>query len=67
LRDRVAAILPGYAGTSFRLGDRWDPLAWIDFWERARRQLGSAAERLALEVQQAEWDLLFDYCVESPE
>jgi len=40
----------------------WDPFAFIEFCERARRAPGSPEERAALEVQRAEWQLLFDYC-----
>lgn len=47
-------------GVSF--GARWDPHAFIDLCERARRQPGSEIERQALVVQRAEWQLLFDYC-----
>jgi hypothetical protein len=46
----------------FRPGDRWDPLSFIAFCERAQRQPGSPSERAALEIQRAEWQLLFDYC-----
>ena len=55
LRDRAAA-----SGVDF--GPRWDPLAFIDLCERARAAPGSEEERRALEVQRAEWQLLFDYC-----
>jgi hypothetical protein len=40
----------------------WNPLAFLDFCERARRQPGSAEEMRAREIQRAEWQLLFDYC-----
>lgn len=53
LRERAAEL--GYPA-----GTRWDPIAFIDFCERA--EPGSGAERVALEVQRAEWQLLFDYC-----
>jgi hypothetical protein len=43
-------------------GSQWDPFAFIDYCERARTQPGSEEERKALEVQRAEWQLLFDYC-----
>jgi hypothetical protein len=43
-------------------GPRWDPFAFIDLCERARQHPGSADEQRALEVQRAEWQLLFDYC-----
>lgn len=43
-------------------GPQWAPAAFIELCERARRSPGSALERQALEVQRAEWQLLFDYC-----
>ncbi|HEY2013130.1 MAG TPA: hypothetical protein VGH38_06480 [Bryobacteraceae bacterium] len=43
-------------------GPKWDPFAFIQHCEEARRQPGSEAERQALETQRAEWQLLFDYC-----
>jgi hypothetical protein len=55
LRDRAAAI-----GVNF--GARWDPFAFIDLCEKARTHPGSAAEMQAMEVQRAEWQLLFDHC-----
>jgi len=55
LRREAAAL-----GLDF--GAEWDPLAFIEFCERARREPGSEQERHALEVQRVEWQLLFDYC-----
>jgi hypothetical protein len=46
----------------FRPGSSWDPFAFVMFCERARQQPGSPSERAALEIQRAEWQLLFDYC-----
>src|SRR5262249_10331753 len=43
-------------------GAAWDPLAFIDYCEKARQSPGSEQERRALEIQRAEWQLLFDYC-----
>jgi hypothetical protein len=40
----------------------WDPFAFVDFCEKARRNPGSAMEQAALEIQRAEWQLLFDRC-----
>ncbi len=40
----------------------WNPRAFIEMCDRARRDPGSALERRALELQRAEWQLLFDYC-----
>jgi len=55
LRARAAEI-------GVDLGPQWDPFAFIELCERARTQPGSAEERKALEVQRAEWQLLFDHC-----
>jgi hypothetical protein len=55
LREQAAQL-----GVDF--GPRWDPFAFIDLCERARRAPGSEDERRAREVQRAEWQLLFDYC-----
>lgn len=45
----------------------WDPSAFIDFCEAASREPGSEQERMALEIQRAEWRLLFDHCARSTE
>ena len=47
-------------GAEFRIG-RWDPFAFITFCERARLQPGSLQEKCAMEIQRAEWQILFDY------
>jgi len=66
LHEAATEILSRYPGVSFPLGERWDPFAFIDFVEAARRRPGSAEENLALEIQRAEWQLLFDYCARPP-
>jgi hypothetical protein len=43
----------------------WSPDAFIDLCEDASRQPGSKVETLALELQRAEWQLLFDHCARS--
>jgi hypothetical protein len=40
----------------------WDPFAFIDFVEMARRKAGSEQEQFAQQVQLIEWQLLFDHC-----
>ncbi len=54
-------ILENIPRAEFRTG-KWDPFAFIAFTERARSQPGSAQEQAALEIQRAEWQILFDYC-----
>ena len=56
------ALRQAAADLGVDLGRQWDPAAFIELCERARRSPGSALERQALEVQRAEWQLLFDYC-----
>jgi len=60
---RVAEkIATQHPKAGFHSGPKWDPFAFIDFCEQARLKPGSEAERLALEIQRAEWQILFDYC-----
>jgi len=62
LHEKAVALSAQYPDTGLEPAGRWDPFRFIDFCEQARRKLGSAVERLALEIQRAEWQLLFDYC-----
>jgi len=61
VKDAVG-ITGRYPEAEFRPSVNWDPFGFILFCERAREQLGSASEAAALEIQRAEWQLLFDYC-----
>jgi hypothetical protein len=61
LAHRAIRILQDVPEAEFRCG-KWDAFAFIAFCERARLQPGSASERAALEIQRAEWQILFDYC-----
>jgi hypothetical protein len=54
-------IFPALARAAGRQGN-WDPFAFIEMCEQARRLPGSELEARALEIQHAEWQLLFDYC-----
>lgn len=53
----TAAVEFGYAA-----GKVWDAERFVEFCEQARARPGSAMERIAIEVQHAEWALLFDWC-----
>ena len=61
LAHAAIRILNDIPLAEFRVG-KWDPFAFIAFCERASRQPGSPSERAALEIQRAEWQILFDYC-----
>lgn len=54
------------AAHGYPVGSRWDPFRFIDYCEQARRRPGSPEEALALRVQRAEWQLLFDFCASPP-
>jgi hypothetical protein len=55
----IGASFP-QAGCSF--DGPWDPVGFVDVCGRARSEPGSPLERMALEIQRAEWQLLFDSC-----
>jgi len=61
LSPLAAQILVRHRRAEFRVS-QWDPFAFLSFCDRARRQPGSHQEQAALEIQRAEWQLLFDYC-----
>lgn len=61
LAKEAEEIAGKYPAVKFRSG-RWDPQFFIDFCEQARSEPGSAKEAAALEIQRAEWQLLFDSC-----
>ena len=65
LSKAAADIVAKYPDSGFRNSSKWDPFSFVDFCEVAREKPGSAAERVALEIQRAEWQLLFDYCARS--
>ena len=62
LLDEARAIAGRHAAANFHAGEIWDPFAFVEFCERARRQPGSEMELAAREIQRAEWQLLFDRC-----
>jgi hypothetical protein len=59
ISQEAIQILKRIPEAEFRTG-KWDPFAFVAFCERARKQPGSAQERAALEIQRAEWQILFD-------
>jgi hypothetical protein len=56
-----AAVAEGYTA-----GSSWDPFRFVEYCEEARSKPGSKAESIALRVQRAEWQILFDYCARQP-
>ncbi len=60
LAHAAVEILRRIPEAEFRVG-HWDPFAFIAFCDRARLQPGSNQELAAMEIQRAEWQLLFDH------
>jgi hypothetical protein len=65
LLEAAEAVRAAHPDAGLNFPKAWDPFAFIDHCERARRRPGSALERAALEIQRAEWQLLFDDCARS--
>jgi hypothetical protein len=64
LQSRAEDIVRSNGGSGIVLKREWDPKAFIDVCESARRQPGSALEQAAIEIQFAEWELLMRWCSE---
>lgn len=64
LNEKVAALIQEYSSTGFTVQDKWDPVRFTRFCETARARPGSEDEELAIQIQHAEWELLFHYCCE---
>ncbi|MBV9035984.1 MAG: hypothetical protein JO182_15950 [Acidobacteriaceae bacterium] len=57
--DREKAISEG---VPWQLKGQWDPFLFIDWCDEARAKPNSQEERLTLQMQKAEWQLLFQWC-----
>ena len=62
LRNEAKRLSVESPEVGFSVGEEWNPFDFIDFCEHARQRPGSAEEALALDIQRAEWQILFDYC-----
>jgi len=57
LHGEAARILTAYPEAKVRLPDWWDPFWFIEFCQKPEPR------QAALEIQRAEWQLLFGHCV----
>jgi hypothetical protein len=62
LRDAAAEILQRGDVPDWNLEPAWNPFLFIEWCDQARRAPGARKECAALEIQRAEWDLLFESC-----
>ena len=62
LAEEAIRIVQKYPEAGFKPSRTWDPFGFILFCEYARRHPGTPSEAAALEIQRAEWQLLFHHC-----
>jgi hypothetical protein len=65
LRRRASGILE-HRRVPWALKAAWDPFLFIEWCEQARQAPGTENERIALEIQRQEWELLFEWCALEP-
>lgn len=62
LRARAEHLSSEHADAGFRVSSTWVPRQFISFCEEAAKAPGSERDRLATEIQHAEWELLMNWC-----
>lgn len=62
LLEAALTIGAAHPDAGLKFSQAWEPMPFIEICEQARKRPGSGLERAALEIQRAEWQLLFDYC-----
>jgi hypothetical protein len=58
----AARILKTYPQAGAPMPEPWDPFWFIEFCEKAMRHAAWEPHQAALEIQRAEWQLLFHHC-----
>lgn len=61
LAERAAGLAQTASAGLFKTGADWDPFAFVDLCEAASRRRPDC-ELLCRQIQQAEWELLFEHC-----
>ncbi len=62
LLQAAREVVQNLPESGIRFGETWDAVKFIHDCEQARRAPGTPREQAALEIQRAEWQILFDYC-----
>lgn len=62
LLEVASAVVERLPGSGISFGETWDAVTFIHYCEEARRVPGTPMEQASLEIQRAEWQILFDYC-----
>ncbi len=63
LAREARQLAAAHPRAGFEIKRPWDPMAFIDYCQSPAAKAGAAGEALALQIQEAEWRLLFDWCV----
>ncbi|MGA8026632.1 MAG: hypothetical protein WB992_05760 [Bryobacteraceae bacterium] len=66
LHRRALEILQHGDAPDWHLKPAWDPFLFIAWCDEARSAPDTAKEHLALKIQRAEWELLFEWCALEP-
>ncbi len=61
LQVAASEVLAGHR-TPWRLGESWDPFLFNRWCEEATRGGDAAKLTVAIAIQEAEWELLFEWC-----
>jgi hypothetical protein len=65
LHRRASEILER-RNARWKLKPAWDPFLFLEWCGEACHAPGSDEEQAALQIQRAEWDLLFEWCAVEP-
>ena len=62
LQAQAQAIARNHPQANYIAPAEWDAFRFIDYCELARTRPGSEVEQTAMAIQQAEWELLMQWC-----
>lgn len=62
LQRRAAEILQRQQPVVWNLKPAWDPFLFLQWCDEARNEASELKDRIAREIQMAEWELLFQWC-----
>ena len=65
LHRRASEVLEKHKSL-WTLKPGWDPFLFVEWCEEARRAPGTEKERVVLDIQRQEWELLFEWCALEP-
>lgn len=67
LHRKASELLQTNRPAGWSLKPRWDPFLFIEWCDEARSTTDPAKKQTALQIQMAEWELLFHWCAAPPD